>query len=34
MGVGKVLDLMGVDRAIENLHVIPCLEGGDPAKVA
>jgi anti-sigma B factor antagonist len=33
-GVGKVLDLMGVDRAIPNLHVIPCSEGGDPAKVA
>jgi anti-sigma B factor antagonist len=33
-GVGKVLDLMGVDRAVPNLHVISCLEGGDPAKVA
>jgi len=33
-GVGKVLDLMGVDRGISNLHVIPCLECGDPAKVA
>jgi anti-sigma B factor antagonist len=34
-GVGKVLELMGVDRAIPNLHVIPCMEGGDPAtKVA
>jgi anti-sigma B factor antagonist len=34
-GVGRVLDLMGVDRAIPNLHVIPCMEGGDPAtKVA
>jgi anti-anti-sigma factor len=30
-GVGKVLDLMGVDRGIANLHVIPCSEGGDPA---
>ena len=26
-GVGKVLDLMGVDRAIPNLHVIPYSEG-------
>jgi anti-anti-sigma factor len=33
-GVGKLLDLMGVDQGIPNLHVIPCLEGGDPAKVA
>jgi len=33
-GVEKVLDLMDVDRGIPNLHVIPCLEGGDPAKVA
>ncbi len=33
-GVGKVLDLMGVDRSIPNLHVIPCSEGGDPAKRA
>jgi anti-anti-sigma factor len=32
-GVGKVLDLMGVQRGIPNLHVMPCVEGGDPAKV-
>lgn len=33
-GVEKVLDLMGVHRSIPNLHVIPCLEGGDPAMKA
>jgi anti-sigma B factor antagonist len=33
-GVGKVLDLMGVDRAVPNLHILSCLEGGDPTKVA
>lgn len=33
-GVGKVLDLMGVDEGIPNLHVIPCPEGGAAAKQA
>jgi anti-anti-sigma factor len=33
-GVGKLLELMGVDRGLPNLHVIPCLEGGDPAMKA
>ena len=33
-GVEKLLDMMGVDRGIPNLHVIACLEGGDPAHKA
>jgi anti-sigma B factor antagonist len=33
-GVGKVLDLMGVDGAVPNLHILSCSEGGDPTKVA
>jgi anti-anti-sigma factor len=34
-GVGKVMDLMGVDRAMPELHVIPCLLGpGDPNSVS
>src|SRR4026207_1626700 len=33
-GVEKLLDMMGVDRGVPNLHVIACLEGGDPAHKA
>jgi anti-anti-sigma factor len=30
--VGKVIDIMGVGRGgVSNLHVIPCLHGGQPA---
>ena len=31
-GVEKVLDLMGMNGSLRNLHVIPCSEGGDPRK--
>lgn len=30
-GVGRVMDVMGVSQALPNLHVIPCVHGGEPA---
>jgi hypothetical protein len=30
--VQKVLDLMGMNGSLRNLHVIPCADGGDPRK--
>jgi anti-sigma B factor antagonist len=31
-GVEKVLDLMGMNGSLQNLHVIPCADGGGPRK--